>query len=288
VFQLRLEKLSEGVYANAEGLGGGNVGVICVDGVTVAVDAGYPAPAYEFRRSAEELTKRKVTHLILTHIHSDHIWGAVAFEDCDIVAHIRLAEKVLENLQGQWSPEGLRKYLKDLRKHTPDRTKLMEGLRIIQPKTTFISGLKIGPVEIIHTGGHTDCSSIVTVRGSGVVFVGDLLFVGRFPFAGDETVDPDAWIAGLESIIALKPDSIVPGHGPVCGVFEVEKQIDWFRAVRSEMLELIEKGVTEDEVTKHDFPKLYEAQRPELPQAAWRQWYRVLSLKRGFSSLSSQ
>ena len=63
-------------------------------------------------------------------------------------------------------------------------------------------------------GGHTDCSSIVTVRGSGVVFFGDLLFVGRFPFAGDETADPDAWIAALEYIIALKPDSTVPGHGP--------------------------------------------------------------------------
>ena len=262
--------------------------MISLDGVTVAIDSGYPAPAYEFRRSAEELTKRKVTHLILTHIHSDHIWGAVAFEDCDIVAHIRLAEKVSENLQGQWSSEGLRKYMEDLRKHTPDRIKLMEGLRIIQPKTTFTSGLRVGPVEITHTGGHTDCSSIVTVRGSGVVFGGDLLFVGRFPFAGDETVDPDAWIAGLESIKALKPDSIVPGHGPVCGVIEVEKQIDWFRAVRSEMMELIEKGATEDEAAIHDFPKLYEAQRPELPQAAWRRWYRALSLRRDSSSLSSQ
>ncbi len=288
MFQLRLEKLSEGVYANTEGLGGGNIGVITLDGITVAVDSGYPASAFEFRRSAEELIKRRVTHLILTHIHSDHIWGAVAFEDCDILAHVRLAEKVSENLKGQWSHEGLRKYLEELKKQAPDRLKLMEGLHIIQPKTTFTSGLRIGPVEITHIGGHTDCSSIVTVRGSGVVFSGDLLFVSRFPFAGDETADPDAWIAGLESIIALKPDSIVPGHGPICGIFEVEKQIDWFRAVRSEMMELIEKNATEDEVAKHDFPKLYEAQRPELPQAAWRQWYRVLSSRRGSSSPSSQ
>lgn len=262
--------------------------MITIDGITVAVDSGYPAPAFEFRRSAEELIKRKVTHLILTHIHSDHIWGAVAFEDCDILAHVRLAEKVSENLKGQWSHEGLRKYLEELKKQAPDRIKLMEGLRIIQPKTTFTSGLRIGPVEITHMGGHTDCSSIVTVRGSGVVFSGDLLFVGRFPFAGDETADSDAWIAALEYIIALKPDSIVPGHGPICGVFEVEKQIDWFRAVRGEMMELIEKDVTEDEVAKHDFTKLYKAQRPELPQAAWRQWYRVLSSRQGSSSPSSQ
>ena len=34
------------------------------------------------------------------------------------------------------------------------------------------------------------------------------------------------------------------------------------------MMELIEKNATEDEVAYHDFPKLYEAQRPELPQIA--------------------
>ena len=53
-------------------------------------------------------------------------------------------------------------------------------------------------------------------------------------------------------------------------------------------MELIEKDATEDEVAKHDFTKLYEAQRPELPQTTWRQWYRVLSSRRGSSSPSSQ
>jgi len=282
---LKLEKLSEGVYANTDGLTGGNVGIIAIDNIAVAIDSSYPVPAFDFRRSAEETTEREITHLVLTHIHSDHTWGAVAFEDCDIISHFRLAEKITDYVKNQWSPENLRHYINELEKTDPDRAKMVEGLRIIPPKTTFDHKLRIGPIEIIHTGGHTDCTSIVTVRGSGILFAGDLLFVGCFPFAGDETVDPDAWIDGLETIRALEPESIVPGHGPICGVAEVEKQLKWFRVIRAEIAELIEEGASMDEVVIHTFPKLYTPQRPELPKMAWKQWYLVLNRKLGFSSL---
>ncbi len=63
----------------------------------------------------------------------------------------------------------------------------------------------------------------------------DVMFVGVIPimWAG-----PAAnWIAAIDRILALDPERIVPGHGPVCGVAEA-------RVVRDYMAWVQEVGTT--------------------------------------------
>ncbi len=214
-------------------------GIVIGEREVLAVDSQYPSTAAEFRRQIGTVTGKPVNRLLLTHVHADHVFGAQAFADCDIVAQRRLAAKMREYAGTQWSPDGLRAMRQNA---PPERAAFFEGVRLTYPKTLFDSEIDLDGVKVYATGGHTDCSCVARAP-DGTVFAGDLLFVGRFPFAGDETADPDAWIAGLRRIRDLKPEKIVPGHGPVVGLEEVDKQIKWYREVRGAIMDQITSGV---------------------------------------------
>jgi len=274
---LRLDKVSERVYANCDGETGGNVGIVVIDDTVVAVDAQYPVSAYRFRESIATVSPKPVTHLLLTHIHGDHIFGNQAFEDCTIVSHRRLKEKMEESLRGEWAPGNLEKMLEDIKVNRPERAWLFEGLRIVLPTETFHDRYELDGVEVINTGGHTDCSSIVHVKEDGIIFAGDLIVPGMFPYAGDPTSDPVAWIGAFKTMLELDPETIIPGHGAPCGAEEVETQLTYFEATRSTMEELIAGGATQEEAVDHDgYPEFYPSTGGEK-ELYLRALYRVLS-----------
>jgi cyclase len=274
---MRLDRVSERVSANCEGLTGGNVGVVVMESSVAAVDAQYPVSAADFRKSIPTVTEKPVTHLLLTHVHGDHVFGNQAFEDCEIVSHFRLKERMEESLRNEWAPGNLEKMLEDVRRNSPERAYLFEGLRIVLPTTTFEEAWGVDGVEMIHTGGHTDCSSVVYVPEDRVLFAGDLIFAKTFPWAGDPTADPDAWMEAFERMLSMDVEAIVPGHGPLCDLEEVEAQLEWFEAVREEMMGLIEEGASEEEAVGHDgYPVFYESQGDRMERSL-RHWYRFWS-----------
>ena len=280
---MKLNKVSDRVYANWDGETGGNVGIIELDDRVLAVDAQYPGSARRFRDAIRETTEKPLSHLLLTHVHSDHVFGNIVFQDLNIVAHRRLREKMETSLRNEWAPGNLEKLLDNIKRDTPERLWLFEGLRIVLPSETFEDKWNLGGVEFIHTGGHTDCSSIVYVPSDDVLFAGDLLFVGRFPWAGDPTADPDMWIMALEMMMELDVDSIVPGHGPLCNKREVRRQLEWFNEAKRIMRGLIDEGATEDEAVSYDYPVLYMSDRLEWVKESYRRWYEVWKSREGSS-----
>ncbi len=209
---MKLSKVSDRVYANWDGETGGNVGIITLDDSVLVVDAQYPGSAKMFREAIPRVTGKPLSHLLLTHVHGDHVFGNMVFKDLEIVGHRRLWEKMEESLRNEWAPGNLKKMLETYRKDAPERWWLFEGLRIVVPTTTFTDRWEKDGVEFIHTGGHTDCSSVVYVPEDETLFAGDLLFVERFPWAGDPTADPDQWITAFQRILGMDVEKIVPGH----------------------------------------------------------------------------
>jgi len=275
---MRLDRVSERVYANTEGSTGGNVGIVILDDAVAAVDAQYPVSGADFRRSIPSVTRKPVTHLLLTHHHGDHVFGAQAFEDCEIVAHRLLKERMEENLRTAWAPGNLEKIIEDARRISPERARLYEGLRIVLPTVTFEDRFTLDGVEMIHLGGHTAGSSVVYVPDDRVLFAGDLVFAERFPWAGDPSADPDTWMEAFRAMLAMDVETIVPGHGPLCDKSEIETQLEWFEAVRAEMRRLIADGASMEEAVEHDgYPRFYPAERPEWRDDSLRRWYRVWS-----------
>jgi glyoxylase-like metal-dependent hydrolase (beta-lactamase superfamily II) len=276
---LRLDKVSERVYANCDGETGGNVGIVVIDDAVVAVDAQYPVSAYDFRESIATVSPKPVTHLLLTHIHGDHIFGNQAFEDCTIVSHRRLKEKMEESLGGEWAPGNLEKMLEDIKANRPERAWLFEGLRIVLPTETFEDRYTLPGLEFINLGGHSDCSSVVYVPEERVLFAGDNIFAKTFPWAGALTADPDLWIEAFRTMLQMDVDTIIPGHGPLCDKAEVEVQLAWFEAARDEMKALIAGGASVEEAVGHDgYPEFYESSG-DRRERSLRHWYQVWSRK---------
>jgi cyclase len=279
---MKLEHISDRVYANLSGETGGNVGMIELADRVIAVDAQYPVSGRDFRTSIASVTTKPVTHLCLTHYHGDHVLGAQAFADCEIVAHRWLKAKMEENLQSVWAPENREQFLADVKTNRPENLWLYEGLRVVLPTQVFDDRLELDGVEMMHMGGHSADSSIVYVRDDRVLFAGDLIFAQMFPWAGDPSADPDQWIHAFTRLLKMEIDTIIPGHGPLCDKTEIQVQREWFTAVRDRMTTLIAQGVAiEDAVQDPGYPEFYASERPEWRVDSLRHWYRCWSKSRG-------
>ena len=278
MFLMKLDHISDHVYANLSGETGGNVGIIELKDRVIAVDAQYPVSGRHFRSSIAFVTAKPVTHLCLTHYHGDHIFGAEAFADCEIVAHRWLKAKMEENLQSVWAPEYREQFLADIKANRPENLWLYDGLRIVLPTQVFDDRLELDGVEMIHLGGHSADSSIVYFSEDRVLFAGDLIFAQTFPWAGDPSADPDQWIRAFTHLLKMEIDTIIPGHGPLCDKTEIRIQLDWFEAVRDRMKILIAQGIAiEDAVQDPGYPSFYASERPERRIDSLRHWYRCWS-----------
>lgn len=280
---MSLEKISDKVYANTEGKSGGNVGVILLKDKAIAVDAQYPVSAKAFREGIEKLTPKKITHLLLTHYHGDHVLGNQVFADSEIVGQRLVKQKMENQLKNEWAPANFKKTLEAMKARTPERAWLFEGLRIVLPSVTFGDYFSLSDgqttIEMIHIGGHSDCSSIVYIPDEKILFTGDILFAKTFPFAGDASADPDKWIKALELIAKLDVKTIIPGHGPISDKTEVEKHLSFYRAVKKEMKKLIRAGASADEAVRYpNYPAFYEA-TGDRRENSLRRWYEFWNTK---------
>jgi glyoxylase-like metal-dependent hydrolase (beta-lactamase superfamily II) len=91
-------------------------------------------------------------------------------------------------------------------------------ISLTRPTRTFSGRLELDvggrKVELIEVGpAHTHGDLIVHVPDARVVFAADVAFVGSTPVMW---VGPLAgWLRALDTIEALEPEVVVPGHGPV-------------------------------------------------------------------------
>ena len=93
-----------------------------------------------------------------------------------------------------------------------------EGIELTLPTDTFDGELELNVgdtlVRLIELGpAHTEGDVVAEIPARGVVFTGDLLFVGGHPIIWAGPVA--GWVAALDRILAMDVDIVVPGHGPV-------------------------------------------------------------------------
>ena len=226
------KKVSENVFVIVGYPAYANVTALLLPERLVMVDCGIQLPAVmETRREIEELSKRKVEMVILTHFHSDHTRALPAFSDCKIIS---------SNL--------LLKNLKRAGRKTP------KGFKPTFPNETFEDQLESqdGDIRLIikRTGGHTDGSTYVYCPNYRMIVAGDNLWINYYPWGGARNGDPDVWIQALKEYLSLDAEYFIPGHGPVGGKGKVMELLDYIKNVREVMKEMIALGKTEEEILK--------------------------------------
>jgi cyclase len=262
-----LQRLSENVYAWIGTGGDSNSGAVLTDAGLVAVDAQQTAElGREFRTTVESAAKSRAVSLINTHLHLDHTAGNIAFEGVPIFAHTRTAEMLQSELGkpccGRWTVSHrdvkLRLFFgSNINELVPTHDPLKdwflkrisgpahERIDLIAPNETFDRKLTIetraGPMHLEYWGpAHCDGDLIIYIPEPKIAFLGDLLFVGRFPWLGD--CDLDRWIAALGRLLVMDINTVVPGHGPVSTLREVED----FRLLLLTLRTMVSKRIAED------------------------------------------
>lgn len=200
----------------------GSDGVIIVDTGTDPVDAAAIRTAFGGRLSGP------VRAIIYTHSHPDHTGGARIFAAGDrpqIWAHqpsalpdIGRANRDGGDQFGMALPDGLFINAGVQRQFGRETPPTRAGYL---PPTHGFSGerqrLDIAGVtmELIHTPGESTDMLTVWLPAIRVAITGDNVvksFPNVAPIRGARFRSPEAWIASIDTVLALQPAAVVPGH----------------------------------------------------------------------------
>jgi cyclase len=228
-----------------------NIGLIECNGQSVLVDTCWDVTLTQEMLSfaGDVVARSPIETVINTHSDGDHCWGNQLFRDKTIIAShacvqqmhytqprslhaLKLGGRVLRRLPllgldqfGHYMARMLGPY---------DFT----GLRITEPRERF-SGEKVinvKGVDIVITEvgpGHTDGDAIVFVPSERVVYAGDILFVGSTPVMWSGPVEQ--LLTGLQRLLDLEADVIVPGHGSLATRSDVQRVIDYWDLLQLEL-----------------------------------------------------
>jgi cyclase len=220
----RLEEVSDGVYAYLQlhgQWGLNNAGILLGrDGALVVDTCFTEARALAFLDAVRGLTDVPLRTLVNTHHHGDHTYGNFLLPEATIIAHERCRQEVIET--------GL------------STTALFEGvdwgeIRITPPFVTFADRLDLYvddlKVEAHYVGpAHTTNDVVYYLPERRLLFAGDLVFNGGTPFVLMGSVAGS--LAAYERLRTFAVDTVVPGHGAVCGADAFDREAAYLRFVQ--------------------------------------------------------
>ncbi len=299
--------LAEDVYAFIGEGGDSNAGAFSTSEGWIVLDAQQHIPLAEKFRSALEATgEHSFQCLALTHYHLDHSAGGSVFaSDAPVLAHEITLDKFREVLGADvtrgdsftdFETKVACMFGPDITELIPAGDPAWEWFRgrlggpecaayVAAPPTQtfadrFTFHLEQRSISLEYLGpAHCDGDVIAYLPEDGIVFVGDLLFVGRFPWLGDG--DVDGWISALKYVCGLNIGQVIPGHGKPVGLKEIADFRDMLAALRGGVSDALREGMSEDEAVARvrlaDYKHL-----PRYPE--WMPWnvrnvYRALSVR---------
>jgi len=121
------------------------------------------------------------------------------------------------------------------------------GIEVRNADSTFTSELALDvggrALQILNLGpAHTAADSVVHVPDAGVLFAGDLLFIGATPIVWSGPIEN--WIAACDKMIDLDAAVVVPGHGPVTDADGIRAVRGYFEHLLGEVDAARERGLS--------------------------------------------
>jgi cyclase len=241
-------RITENVFCFLGGEKGANAGFVIGKNGILMIDSTYsPDDAKQILREIRSVTQKPIKYLFNTHHHADHTFGNQIFS-AKVVAHRECRNIMTGLLRREWSQDSIQKYVDE----NPEWKRRLNNLNITLPDTVFDDKWEVdlGNVKanLIHTGGHTKDSSIAHIASSKVLFAGDLIFQGRYPFMRDG--DSQEWLSALKKTRDLDFEVLVPGHGYLCDKSEVEHHISYFENLLENCTKFAQENLSPEEMAK--------------------------------------
>ena len=225
--------------------GFGNSTCIETDDGLVIVDACVRPMGRRLLEQIRNLSDQPIRYVIYTHGHFDHAFGVWALlEEAKerglprpvIVAH----ELVPQRFNRYRELAGQHDHINRIQFALPPNAKVVDDAAFFYPDVTYAERmlLRVGELtlELRHGMGETDDATWVWVPQRRVVCAGDL-FIWSCPNIGNpfkiQRYEIE-WADALETMAALHPEGLSPGHGPaIRGAERVQAAcLDTARALR--------------------------------------------------------
>ena len=232
----RLVEVGDGCFAWLAGeatWGMSNAGLITGPEVSVLVDTLFDLhlTGHMLDAMGVHTGQAPIGTVVNTHANGDHCYGNALVADAHIVTSAATAAEM------QDVPPAMMDAMAQLEGELGDTFRRFfgrfdfAGFELPPVDETFegTHDLDVGglDVQLIELGpAHTEGDTIAWIPDRGVVYTGDICFIGSTPIVWAGPVSN--WISACDRIIDLAPDVVVPGHGPVtdvAGVVEVREYL---------------------------------------------------------------
>ena len=272
-----LQEVADGVFAYLQpdgGWGWSNAGLVVGDDDSLLVDT-----LFDLKLTTEMLDAmaphtagHPIRTLVNTHANGDHCFGNQLVPGAEIIASAATASEMAE-----LPPARLARMMEaDLGETTNAYIQeafgafTFTGIDPPQATRTFSGHLALDAPgrasELIEVGpAHTAGDVLVHLPAAGVIFTGDILFIGGTPIVWAGPVQN--WIDACQRILELGCTVIVPGHGPLTDAAGVRAVADYLTYVTAEATARHQAGMRAEEA----------ARDIELgPYAHWLDWERIV------------
>jgi cyclase len=255
----RVQEVSEGVFAYVQADGSwwiNNTGFIVGRRGVAAVDAcSTERRTRALLEAIHQTSPAPVRTLVNTHHHGDHTHGNYLFESATIVAQERCRTELVTT---------------GLPSSAPTWTDVDWGAIELSPPfltyedrvNLYVDDLRC-EVRYVGSPAHTTNDSIVWIPERSTLFCGDLLFQGGTPFLLMGSISGALEV--LDDLKALQANTIVPGHGNVCGPELIDDVVGYLRFVQAVARAGLDAGVTPLEAARDtdlgEYAGLLDAER---------------------------
>ena len=232
-------KLYDNVYLLLQGVGGNMALQTGPDG-NVLVDSNFSTAVPKIREAIAAVSHDAPDALINTHWHYDHTDGNESMHAAgfNIFAH--------GNTRNRMSTPQTIPFFHLIMPASP-----VGAL----PSITFDDAMHAwhngDSLDLVHFDpAHTDSDIYVHFHNANVLHVGDIWFIGMYPFIDEATGGAiGGMIHASEKALAVADSStkIIPGHGPLGSKADLQKYRDMLSAIRDKVAAVKASGASEQE-----------------------------------------
>ena len=238
-------------FLRRPGWGWSNSGLIADGEDAVLIDTAY-TPALAAAMLAEMAAARPGTNIsrcVLTHGNGDHSFGAVALPGS---VELVTSRACADSLETEVSPAAMTSIMsvgpEPLRSYMVEHFGCFDYTEAALPKaaTTFEGRLELTVgsrrIELIEVGpAHTEGDVAVYVPDAGVLYTGDIVFVGDAPIAW---ASARGVLEACHTLAQTGARVLVPGHGPIVDVSYLDHLCRYFETLLEHAERLGAAGVS--------------------------------------------
>jgi glyoxylase-like metal-dependent hydrolase (beta-lactamase superfamily II) len=221
----------------------------------------------------------RIDTLVNTHANGDHCFGNELVGATAIVASEACAKEM-----GEVAPDVLAQLVANADALGPVAADFVRrafgpfqfaGITLTPPTETFsgesIRQVGAKEVHLIEVGpAHTRGDVLVHVPADRTVFTGDILFANAHPVIWAGPVAN--WVRACDRILSMEVETVVPGHGPLCGLEAVNALRGYLLHIESEAKRCLAAGLSCQEAARavalDDYAGWGDAERIAVNMAA--------------------